>query len=79
MATIIEGADYFVRVVPFPVPVGEMVALNEDGTYSLYLNSAFMGEDMKKHFEHGLNHIICDDLYGDKKIIDIEEDLRRNT
>ena len=78
MATILEDADYFVRVVPFPVPVGEMVALNEDGTYSLYLNSAFMGEDMKKHFLHGLNHIRNDDLYGDKEIIDIEDDLRRN-
>ena len=77
MATIIEGADYFVRVVPFPTSAGEMVALNEDGTYSLYLNSAYMGEDMKKHFEHGLNHIKNDDLYGDKEIIDIEEDLGR--
>lgn len=77
MKTIIEGADYFVRVVPFPVPAGEMVALNEDGTYSLYLNSAYMGEDMEKHFQHGLNHIRRDDLYGDKEIIDIEEDLGR--
>lgn len=77
MATIIEGADYFVRVVPFPVPVGEMVTLNEDGTYNMYLNADYMGEDMKKHFLHGLNHIRRDDLYGDKEIIAIEEDLKR--
>lgn len=78
MATILEGVDYFIRVVPFPVPVGEMVTLNEDGTYNMYLNADYMGEDMRRHFLHGLNHIICDDLHGDKKIIDLEEDLRRN-
>ena len=77
MATIIEGVDYFVRVVPFPVPVGEMVSLNEDGTYNMYLNSAYIGEDMQKHFEHGLNHIKNDDLYGDKDILEIEKDLKR--
>ena len=55
----------------------EPVVWNEDGTYNMYLNSTYMGEDMKKHFRHGLNHILRDDLYGDKEIIDIEEDLRR--
>ena len=77
MKTILEGVDYFVRVVPFPVPVGEMVAMNEDGTYNVYLNADYMGEDMRRHFLHGLNHIKNDDLYGDKEIIDIEEDLKR--
>jgi len=36
-----------------------------------------MGEDMRKHFLHGLNHIRSDDLHGDKEIINIEEDLKR--
>lgn len=77
MKTILEDADYFVRVVEFPVPVGEMVTLNEDGTYNMYLNSAYMGEERLDHYIHGYEHILNDDMYGDRDILEIEKDLKR--
>jgi len=74
---IIEGADYFVRIVTFPTPAGGMLALNEDGTYSMYLNDAYMAENRLEHYMHEYDHIANDDMYGDRDIMEIEKGLRR--
>lgn len=72
----IEGADYFVRVMPFGVPVPAFIRLNRDGTYSLYLNSEYDFGHWLDSYEHELWHMIRDDMYGEKDIRDIEG-LRR--
>ena len=77
MALILEDAHDFIRVVQFPNATGEMVTLNEDGTYNLYLNSAYMRPDMIEHYMHGYVHMDNDDLHGEKDIMDIEPDLKR--
>ena len=72
----IEGADYFVRVLHFPVPVPAVLRLNDDGTYSLYLNADYDFEHWVDDYEHELWHMIREDLYGEKDIRTVEG-LRR--
>lgn len=72
---LIEGADYFIRVLDFPEnsPCGGMVMLNDDGTYSVYLNARVNDERQKKAMRHEYDHMAKDDLYSDKPIEDIEK------
>lgn len=71
----IENADYFVKVIPFPLPVPAFVHLNPDSTYTIFLNSNMDYEHMLDGFEHEIWHIIHDDLHGDKDIKDIEPQM----
>lgn len=71
---MIENADYFVRVVEFPKGVNRVgiVLLNEDGTYSVYLNSRASEAQKRKAMRHEYAHMANDDMYGDKDIRQIE-------
>lgn len=71
---MIEGADYFVRLVDFPLGVGSngMLLLNDDGTYSVYLNARASADKQKKAMRHEYDHMANDDMYGDKDIRNIE-------
>lgn len=72
---LIENADYFVRIVDFPVGCGGcngVVALNDDGTYSVYINARASEEQKKRAMRHEYDHMANDDMYGDKDIRDIE-------
>lgn len=72
----IENADYFVRVVAFPVPVPAFVRLNPDGiTYSIYINANMSWERQAQGLEHEIQHIINDDLFSDRDILEIESQL----
>lgn len=68
----LENADYFIKVIPFGVPIPAIVRLNSDGTYTLFLNADYDYEHWLNSYVHELFHIIRDDLYGDKDIRDIE-------
>lgn len=72
---LIEGADYFVHVFPFPtdVKVNGMVGLNDDGTYSVYINARASEAQKKKAMRHEYAHMVNDDLHGDKSILSIEK------
>ena len=74
---MIEGADFFVRLVPFPVGVGSngMIILNDDGTYSVYLNSRATADKIKQAMRHEYDHMANDDMYGDKDIKSCEANL----
>lgn len=70
---LIEGADYFVRVVPFPVDrVGGMVSPNDDDTYSIYLNGNLDLYRQRKALRHELDHIYKGDFYNGLPITDVE-------
>ena len=75
---MIEGADYFVRVIDFPDGVVScgMLLLNDDGTYSVYLDARSSVDKQKKAMRHEYAHMAHDDIYGDKDIRSIEESLR---
>lgn len=72
---MIEGADYFVRVIDFPKGVNRVgfVLLNSDGTYSVYLNAKASAYAQKKAMRHEMRHMVRDDMYGDKSILSIEK------
>ena len=74
---ILENADYFVRLVDFPAGVRckAMTLLNDDGTFSIYLNARFSAAALFPAFIHERQHIENDDFYGDRLISDIEESI----
>lgn len=74
---MIENADYFVRVIQFPKGVNRVgiVLLNEDGTYSVYLNSRASEAQKRKAMRHEMLHMANDDMFGDKDIRQIEKGI----
>ena len=72
---MIEGRDFFVRVVDFPKGVNRVgfVLLNSDGTYSVYINSRASKYAQRKAMRHEFNHMANDDMYGDRDIRQIEK------
>lgn len=72
---LIEGADYFVRLVPFPTDARfhACVVLNDDDTFSVYLDSNTTSECRKRAMKHEYAHMACGDLYGDKSILSMEK------
>lgn len=70
--TYIEGADYFVRVVNLPPKVKALVAENEDGTFSMYLNARNDAEQNVESYFHELDHIENDDFYNGHPIRRVE-------
>lgn len=71
---MIEGIDFFVYLVSFPnnVKGNGLLALNDDGTYSVYLNARASVYARKKAMRHEYAHMANDDMYGDKDIREIE-------
>lgn len=70
--TLIESADYFVRVVDFPVGVHGCVTPNDDGTFSVYINANDTDERQRQTMEHEKGHILSDDFYTGKDVAEIE-------
>ena len=71
---MIENADYFVRIINFPKSVNRVgfVLLNEDGTYSIYINARASDAQKRKAMRHEYAHMANDDMFGDKDIRQIE-------
>lgn len=47
----------------FPTKVDEMVTLNEDGTYSVFINSRLSHDGALRAYKHALNHIKNGDFF----------------
>lgn len=61
---MIENADYFIRLVDFPVcSCGGLVKLNDDGTFTILLNSRLSHQQNINSLRHELSHIYHDDFY----------------
>lgn len=73
----IEGADYYVRVIPFPVPVPAFIMANEDATASVYINANLPRERQIEGYFHELWHLIHDDLYSERSAAEIELEMRK--
>ena len=63
-----------VRMVDLPYKVGAMVAFDEDGFASIYLNARWPRDRQKKALRHELRHIENNDAYNDKDIRAIERE-----
>lgn len=70
---ILENADYFIKFVDFPVcSCGGVILLNEDGTYTILLNSRLSRQQNRDSLIHELNHIKNGDFSRDIPIKQIE-------
>ncbi len=73
--TLIEGADFFIRATDFPNTANKgAVIVNEDGTYSVYINSRYPQCQWKDIADHELRHLLNNDFYNDLDIRFIESD-----
>lgn len=67
-----EGIDYTVQLVTFPSgKVKETVTLNEDGSYTIFIDVNLNAERQKESFLHAMKHIIGDDF--DKRNVNVIE------
>ena len=66
--TYLDGADYFVRVVPLPVGIRGMVSPNSDGTYCIYISSQIPSEQQLESYFHEVGHIENDDFNNGKSM-----------
>lgn len=58
--------DVFVQFIDFnTVKVAEAVCKNEDGSYTVFLNSRLNHERLNEAYLHALNHIQREDFYSD--------------
>ena len=71
--TIIENADYFIRLIPLPGSVGGIITPNNDSTFMMYLNEKHMGEQRLDDYIHEFLHILNNDLYSEESVAEIEK------
>lgn len=69
----IEGADYFVYTVHFDSSIGGAVTPNDDGTYTVYINSNASPAKQAEAMAHELGHIFNGDFYNGKPIEEVEK------
>lgn len=72
---MIENVDYFIKLVDFPVcTCGGIIMLNDDGTYTILINSRLSHAQNLDSLRHELNHIKNGDFYRDDPIGQIEKE-----
>ena len=72
---MVEGVDYFVRLVDFPsLRCGGLVMVNDDGTYTVLLNSRLSYEQNRKSMDHELAHMEHGDFYRDEPLEIVERE-----
>lgn len=68
----IQGIDYFVYFQPMHGSIGGYISVNPDGTFTIVLNERLARERNMKTMEHEINHIMSDDFYNGKDVVEIE-------
>ena len=62
------SSDYFVRIIALPPAVRGVTVPNDDGTFSIYINSLYSEGVQKKVLQHELEHLARDHFYKDEPI-----------
>ena len=70
-----EGIDYFIYYRKMPPKIYAFVMLNNDATYSIYLDPRRDYYHRLKDLEHELDHIRNEDFYNGIPISQIEDYL----
>lgn len=65
--------EYYIRQFPMPDKVRGFVTPNDDGTFSIYINSNLSDALQKKALEHELKHIAKDHFYDEIKSLEVVE------
>jgi len=64
--------DYYVRVVALPATVRGVTVPNEDGTFSVYINSLYGDGAQREALEHELEHLARDHFYTNAPVAEQE-------
>ena len=60
--------DHFVRVIELPLAVKGVTVPNEDGTFSVYINSLYDTPTQRQTLEHELEHLARDHFYKSESV-----------
>lgn len=60
--------DHFVRVIQLPTSVRGVTVPNDDGTFSIYINSVYDTGSQRATLEHELEHLARDHFYSAEPI-----------
>lgn len=71
--TYLPPRDFIVREIEMPYSIKGAVTPNEDGTFSIYINSRLSEDQKRKALKHEEDHILEDDFYNEKPIEEIED------
>ena len=72
---LIENFDYFGRYIPFPSYAADGAVLpNDDGTFSVYINSNLDDDRKRIALRHELEHIEKDHFESTCPIMQIEQE-----
>ena len=63
-----NASDYFVRVIALPPAVRGVTVPNDDGTFSIYINSLYGEGTQRLVLQHELEHLARDHFYKDEPI-----------
>lgn len=73
MTRFIEGVDYFVQFMAFPNMASPIfTALNDDGTFTIVLNTRFSREVLAVEMRHELEHIADDHFFDARPVAYLE-------
>lgn len=70
--TYLLDADYFVYYEKFPPSIRGLVTTNDDGTFSIFLNSQISDTWQLMTYVHEVQHIQRDDFYNGRPIEEVE-------
>ena len=59
---LLYNVDYQVRLIEFHGPVKEAVVPNEDGSYTILIESTLSQEQQQQKFLHAMDHICNNDF-----------------
>ena len=69
----IATVDYQVIMQP-GLPMPEVVTLNNDNSYTIFIDDSLSIKEKRRAFFHAIRHIFQDDFYSAKPADDIEKD-----
>lgn len=73
--------DYQIQLIQFPnKKVKESVIENEDGSYTIFIESSLSKNQQREEFKHAMKHILGDDFskYDIDKIENLAHDTEYN-
>ena len=70
--TYLPDADYFVYLIELPMSIRGVVTPNDDGTYSIFINSRLSDAWKLIVYAHEVKHIQRDDFYNEFPIEKVE-------
>lgn len=60
------------NLIDFPTKGRELVTENEDGSYTILINSRLSNEDQMKAYHHAMGHILRNDFESEETADEIE-------